>query len=84
MGRDRNKGGVGNFFTIPRARRSEIRRLAREYAAELLRQQEPYWAIERGLPEHEVVEFSAELDRIADRISRATYDHVANHVETPQ
>jgi hypothetical protein len=80
MGRDRNKGGVNNFFTIPRARRSEIKRLARGYAAELIRQQEPHWAHARGLPQHEVDVFEDELRRIADRVSTEHYDHKTNTV----
>lgn len=75
MGRSRNKGGVDNFFTIPRARRTEIKQLARAYAAELIRQQEPHWAIDRGMADYEVVEFTSELERIADRISQAVFDH---------
>jgi hypothetical protein len=73
MGRDRNKGGVGNFFTVPRTRRSEIRNLARAYAAELVRQQEPHWACDNGMPVHEVEIFEEELKRIADRISQAQW-----------
>lgn len=71
MGRERNKGGVGNFYTIPKLRRTQLRNLARKYAAELLLAQDsPEWAARHGIRAElgEESEFMTELERIADRI----------------
>lgn len=70
---DRNKGGVGNFYTIPRARRSEVRKLARQFVAEFCRSTDtPEWVYNHGITHAngEATEFMQELHRIADRIEK--------------
>jgi hypothetical protein len=47
----------------------EVRRLAKKYAAELLRGQDlPDWAIDYNVPDKMYREFLLELERIAERI----------------
>lgn len=68
---ERNKGGVGNYYTIPRQRRIQVRNLARKFASELLRKMDtPDWVLSHGV-RHELGEeneFMDELVRIADRV----------------